>query len=134
LRKTKTFLDSGVLISAHRGEPEIRGRALSLLDDPGREFVTSDFVRLELLPKAVFNRRSEEVLFYETFFSAAKRQPISRRLLETAFSEASRWGLSATDALHVAAAKMKGCKELHTTEAETKPLHRVKGIKIISLT
>jgi len=133
LRKTKTFLDSGVLISAHRGEPEIRRRALSLLDDPGRAFVTSDFVRLELLPKPMFNRRSTEVSFYEAFFAVANHQPISRRLVETAFSEASRWGLSAADALHVAAAKLKGCKEFHTTETEGKPLFRVKGIRIISL-
>jgi len=56
LRKTKTFLDSGVLISAHRGEPAIRKRALALplLDDPERTFVTSDFVRLEILPKATY--------------------------------------------------------------------------------
>jgi predicted nucleic acid-binding protein len=133
LRKTITFLDSGVLISAHRGEPAIRKRALALLDDPGRTFVTSDFVRLEIIPKATYNERSDEVSFYKAFFAIAKVQPISKKLVETALAESIKWGLSAIDAFHVAAAKVKGCGELYTTERLGKPLFRVKNLRVISL-
>lgn len=95
--------------------------------------MASDFVRLELLPKATYNKRSDELSFYKAFFSTAKRQPVSKKLVETALAEATRWGLSAADALHVAAAKLKGCEELYTTEGELKPLFRVKGLRVLSL-
>ena len=65
----RTFLDAGVLIASYRGEPEIRSRALELLDEPSRKFVTSDFVRLEILPKATHYKRAGEVAFYEAFFA-----------------------------------------------------------------
>lgn len=68
----KTFLDAGVLIVAYRGEPAIRKRALEILDESDREFVTSDFVRLEIVPKAVYHKRPDEVAFYEAFFRAAR--------------------------------------------------------------
>lgn len=48
---TRTFLDAGVLIAAIRGTPEIADRAMELLNDPERIFVSSDFVQLEVLRK-----------------------------------------------------------------------------------
>jgi hypothetical protein len=38
---TRTFLDAGVLIAAIRGTPEIADRAMELLNDPERLFVSS---------------------------------------------------------------------------------------------
>lgn len=89
-------------------------------------------MKLELLPKATYRKRAEEVSFYKVFFATAKLQPLSKKLLETALFEATRWDLSATDALHVEAAKLKGCEELCTTEGEGKPLFRVKGLRVVS--
>jgi len=76
LRKTRVFLDSGILIAAHRGEPGIRKRALALLNDPDLRFVTSKFVRLEVLPKATYNNRVDELSFYNAFFAVARVQPV----------------------------------------------------------
>ena len=42
-----TFVDSGVLIAAARGQPELQEPASAVLVDPIREFASSDFVRLE---------------------------------------------------------------------------------------
>lgn len=53
---SKTFLDSGVLISAWQGDPARQIKALTILSDPKREFVCSPFVRLELIPKATYYR------------------------------------------------------------------------------
>lgn len=64
-----TYIDSGVLIAAARGDADLSPIALSYLADPNREYITSDYVRLEVLPKAVFHRRQEEVDFYNEFFS-----------------------------------------------------------------
>jgi len=65
-----TFLDAGVLIAAARGNYDVSAQAMAVLDDPDRLFASSDFVRLEVLPKAVFNRRADEAEFYTAFFSS----------------------------------------------------------------
>lgn len=130
---TRTFIDAGVLIAAACGVPEIAEAAMRILDDPGRTFVTTDFVRIEVLPKPTFHGLREQVEFYEVFFANARRVPVSRRLLQDALREGCQFGLSACDALHVAAARRAKCTELVTTEKSTKPLFRVSGIRVISL-
>ena len=49
-----TFVDAGVLIAAARGGNVQATRAMEILDDPEREFAASPFLRLEVLPQAVF--------------------------------------------------------------------------------
>ena len=68
---TRTFLDAGVLIAAARGTGVIALRAHAIPDDPERVFVTSDYIRMEVLPKALYHRQRQEVLLYERFFSRA---------------------------------------------------------------
>ena len=51
---TRTFLDSGVLIAAARAIGTLGTRALALFNDPHRVFVTSEFVRMEIFPKAIY--------------------------------------------------------------------------------
>jgi predicted nucleic acid-binding protein len=128
-----TFVDAGVLIAAACGLPEIAERAFRVLDDPERTLVSSEIVRLEVLPKPSFQKLQDQVLFYEEFFSAVQVVPGSARLVKKAFREALQAGLSACDALHVAAARQSKCQELVTTEGPTRPLFRVQGIKVISL-
>jgi hypothetical protein len=55
-----TFVDAGVLIAAARGGSIQTGRAMDILDDPERQFASSAFVRLEVLPQALFNKRTAE--------------------------------------------------------------------------
>ena len=66
----KTYIDAGVLISAFQGIESVSIRANQILNDENREFASSRFVKLEVLPKATFNQQQEETEFYETFFSA----------------------------------------------------------------
>ncbi len=128
---TRTFLDAGVLIAAARGSGIIPVRAHAILDDPERTFVTSDYIRMEVLPKALYHKQSQEVLLYERFFSRAVQiVPPSVSLLRQAYTEVSAFGLAALDALHIAAAKCSGSEEFITTERATKPLFRVTGIII----
>ncbi|CCI35338.1 MULTISPECIES: PIN domain-containing protein [Microcystis] len=46
---------------------------------------------------------------------------------------AGTYGLAAMDALHVAAALEIQADELITTEKQTKPMHRVREIQIVSI-
>jgi hypothetical protein len=129
----KTFLDSGVLLTAWRGEA-LAAQALSIMADDARVFVTSQLVRLELLPKPRFEKHTLEVRFYESHFAEATAcEPLSDALGRAAESLAARYGLSAADALQVAAALRLGAQEFHTSEKPGKPLFRVKELKVISL-
>ena len=79
---TRTFVDAGVLIAAACGVPDISDIALRLLDEPKRVFVTSDLVRLEVVPKPTYRGFKAEVAFYDEFFNNARRIAVSKQLLE----------------------------------------------------
>ncbi len=98
----RTLIDSGVLLAAFKAVGELAENALAVLGDAERQFVSSDFVRLELLPKPICYGNDAERLFYETFF--ANVEPLvqaSALLVEAAEREAEAVGLSAMDALHI---------------------------------
>jgi predicted nucleic acid-binding protein len=128
----KTFLDSGVLLTAWRGlDAEA---ALAVMEDPSRQFYTSHVVKLELLPKAAFFRQEAEIEFYQTHFRAAKgEEPLSRQLGKKAEEIARQFGLAAVDALHLAAAIRQGAEEFITAEKPGKPMFRVRGISVKSI-
>ncbi len=129
----KTFLDSGVLLHAWRGET-LSGAALRVMDDDTREFFTSQMVRLELLPKARFEKRPKEVAFYESHFAdCAGSQSLSQELGLEAEKLAARHGLAGPDALQIAAAIRQGAEEFYTSEKPGKPMFRVHEIRVVSL-
>lgn len=128
------FIDTGVLIAAARGKAELAERAMTVFDDPTLRFASSPFVRLEVLPKSIYNGRTEEVDFYEAFFlQVAVWVPVTKALLTAAYAEAVRAGLSAVDAIHVASANAVGADELITTEAPNKPLLRATLVSVRTL-
>ncbi len=130
----KTYIDSGVLINAFRGTTEVSLKATQILDDPTREFASSPFVKLEALPKAIYNKQQEEAEFYEVFFAAITHWASDlEQIFKTADQIARTYGLAGMDALHVAAALSIGVDELVTTERTTKPMHRVTEVQIISI-
>lgn len=131
---TRTSVDSGVLIAAVREEAAFVERVTALLADPDRVFVSSVFVRLEVVPKATYQRRRAELDVYEAFFARVTDWAGSLDLLvEMAEREATRYGLNGMDALHVAAATMLEAEELVTTEGPQKPIHRVSGVRVVPL-
>lgn len=129
----RTYVDSSVLIAAFRGEDELRTRALGVLDDLQRQFLVSDFLRLEILPQPKFHRRSEEVEFMETYLDAGEEISVSSELTKNAISLAGRYQLTALDALHAAAALQGKADEFVTVEKPTKPLCKIGELKVISL-
>ena len=125
------YVDSGVLLAAARGVDEIAQEAFAVLDDPDAQFASSIFVKLEVLPKALYNRRFAEAQFYETFFAAtAVWSEPTPQLTQTAFDIAATLGLSAMDALHVAAAIAVNADQLVTSERASSPLLRVRMLSV----
>lgn len=122
----RTYLDTGVLIAAFQGDHDLHKAAFSIIDDPDRDFLVSDFLRLELLPKPVFHRKDSEVEFYKAFFdSASQHLAVTQQSTEAAFSLACQYGLGPIDALHVSAALEASAAEFITNEKATKPFFNI---------
>lgn len=131
----RTFIDSGVLIVAARGEEPISEMAMQILEDPNREFASSIFLKLEVLPKAIYNQQIAEVRFYEEYFNSVSHWATNLdEIINKAYHiEASQSGLGAMDALHIAAAVSVGAVEFITTEKAKSSIHRTNSIRIISI-
>ena len=132
-RAIRTFLDSGVLITAFKGAPALRERALQVLEDPDREFLSSPYVRFEVLPKAIFNKQVSERHFYEQYFAQAESAADLALIFDLAEREVSRSGTGTMDALHLAAAHLMKADEFVTTEKPGKSVYRTSLVKVIYL-
>jgi hypothetical protein len=129
-----TFLDAGPLIWAANGTGELAQRALRIIDDPERELASSDFVRLEVLPKRIYFKNLKQLEILESIFKNVKRWArADEKLVKQALDIGAQYGLNALDALHVAAAVSVKAEELATTEKPDKPIHRVKLVRVLSL-
>lgn len=135
MAKVLTFVDSGVLITAARGQDiSLKLRALTLLSEAHRGFASSRFVWLEVMPKAVWSKNQAEQNLYESFFNAVTHWPDDYdAVIALAEQEATAAGLGSLDALHIAASRLLGADELVTIEKATKSIHRTQSIKVISL-
>lgn len=130
----RTYLDSGVLIAVARASDEMTTKALLILDDPEREFVSSAFVKLEVLSKAIYHKQASEVEVYQCFFESCSLWANDlTNIVQLAQDLAAKYGLGALDALHVASAISVQADEFITTEKLTKLLHRVTEIQVISI-
>jgi predicted nucleic acid-binding protein len=113
----RTFCDSGVLIAAARSLDVDGQRALRFLEDPDRVFLTSPFVHLEVVPKAIFFKKRLERAFYEAYFKKAVWFREVHKIEAVAQAEAAKAGLGAMDALHLAAAHLSGARMVEPFEA-----------------
>jgi predicted nucleic acid-binding protein len=122
----RTACDTGVLIALARGKADQSATAERLLADPERLFVGSKALALELLPKAVYHQRQGEADLYRAYLFGLVTVQVDLDL-DLALDVAQRFGLSAMEALHVAAAITGQCDELVTTEAPDRPPYRING-------
>lgn len=128
----RTFVDSGILLAGWRGVPKLQIKALTILSDANREFVSSPFIRLELRPKAVYHKNINEVAFYDSFFtSAVEWIDDFPTLISEAAIVGEKYGLNSMDALHIAAAVLGNANEFVTAERTTSPFSRVQNIKVV---
>ncbi|AFZ47910.1 hypothetical protein Cyast_1957 [Cyanobacterium stanieri PCC 7202] len=129
-----SYLDSGVLIAASRGNDLVSAQANLILDDNSRYFCSSNFVRLEILTKAKYYKQIEKANFYNAFFDMCNVWANDlNTIVKLAEDLAISYGLNALDALQIASAISVNADEFITTEKPTKPLHRVTDINVISL-
>jgi hypothetical protein len=96
---------------------------LQVLSDPDREFVASEYLRLEVLPIANYFKKQREADFYERFFDSVTQWADAATLIAPAYLIACQYGLGALDALHLAAANNFSA-EFVSAEKTTKPIYR----------
>lgn len=126
-------MDSGLLIAVAQGKDDVYEEALAVLDDPEREFISSVYVKLEVLPNAVYMEREDQLDAYQEYFENVSRWvPSSPELSNRALALARDHGLTAVDALHLAAAEAEEA-ELVTTEKPTKPMFRATSVEVTSV-
>lgn len=131
---TLTYIDSCVLIASAARNAPMAAKARPFLADENREYVTSDYVKLEVLPKAIYHKNKTEEDTYNSFFALCVRSvPTSDALMKQAMEEAAKTGMSGFDALHIVCAVFGGAEEFITTEKTSKPMHRTKLVKVISI-
>jgi predicted nucleic acid-binding protein len=129
----RSFLDTGVLIAAARSVGRDKERALRLLEEPDRMFFTSPFIHLEVVPKAIFYKKRLERSFYEKYFKTAGWFRDLEKIAAVAEAEATKAGLAAMDALHLAAAHLSRADEFITTEKPSKSIYRSSLVKVVYL-
>ena len=129
----RVFVDTGVLITAFRGEPAMRQPALSVLSQPHFDFWYSPLLELETILQPSHNNRKLEMEFYREYFKNATCFGSLDRIFEIGSKDAIKHGIPVMDALHIAAANLSRCKVFFTTEAPTKPLFRTKLVKVASI-
>jgi hypothetical protein len=130
----RTYIDANILIAAFQGEEPVALRALQVLDDPERNLVVSDFLRLEVLPKPVFHKRFEEVEFMNAIFEkVAENVATNPELTGKAVEIAGQYNLSPVDSLHISAAMIAKVDEFITMEKPTKPMFRITDLKVVSM-
>lgn len=122
--KQLTYVDASVLINAAIGPNAARRmRAISILGDPGREFVATRYLILEVTPIPACYQRQKELQFYERFFAGLSVWVDEEPLIQPAIDLAQQFGLGAMDALHLVAASTAQA-EFISAEKPTKPLYQ----------
>ncbi len=131
MTKILTFLDANVLIAGTSGNVYAAQQLGRLLTDPNRAFVTNDFLELEVLPKKIRHKQQASVQLCQSYFAGCViRVATDNRLIEAAFAEACRVGLSAIDAIHLVTAQVASADEFITLEKPTKPMYQSKLVMV----
>jgi hypothetical protein len=132
-RPVRTFLDSGVLVTAYNARRGVEIEAAAILGDKNRVFLSSPFVRHEICPKALYNKCQREYRFYREYFQRAVMFNDVSLLLERANREAARSGVGAMNSLHIAAAHLLGADEFITTEKPGRSIYRTALVNVVYL-
>ncbi len=116
----KTYLDTGVLIAAFKGDEAASDRALEIIGNETRAFIVSDLLTLECVSPALANGYLEQADFCQKFIAEGINTPLSAASTGWAVERASKCCIGAMDVLHMAVAVEAGADEFITTEAPTK--------------
>ena len=128
-----TYTDACLLMAAFKQDDERNPRAVSIIEDKRRRFIVSDALWLEIMPAPLRNKRSNEVAFYENFFTRARHIPMTDAIMRRARDLAGRYFLDAMDAIHIAYALQAGADQFISAENSTKPMFAVQEMPVLTI-
>jgi predicted nucleic acid-binding protein len=131
----KTNPDACVLIAASQNmeasTPEWR-----ILQNPNRDFYFSDYLTLEIMPKAILKEKvkSNELKFLRQYINNSKQIIIPHSdIILKAIDFCTAYELKPLDALHTAAACLGEIDEFISSEKTTAKMYKVNEIKVIHI-
>ena len=91
----RTFLDSGILISAVRGDRPHSERCQRIIEDHRRTLLTSVFIRLEVYPQVTYHHFALQRAYLNEIFMEPALEWASdlNAIVHLSLSEAERHGL-----------------------------------------
>jgi predicted nucleic acid-binding protein len=131
----RTFLDSGILISAARGDRPHSERCQRIIEERRRTLLTSVFVRLEVYPQVTYREFALQRAYLNEFFMEPALEWASdlNGMVQLGLLQAERHGLGAMDSLHIAAAMLLRADQFITAEKPSKPMFRVQSLSVINV-
>jgi predicted nucleic acid-binding protein len=132
---TLTYVDANVLINLFCDDKAKNEKAWAIVTDPNRDFLWSNCLKLEVVPKSLLQGKQIEVDTYFAFAADAQFVPTTDARLEEAYTLASKYALKSMDALHIACAQAGHAAEFLTFEKPTKPFFNIppEELQIVSL-
>jgi predicted nucleic acid-binding protein len=126
-----TYIDANVIINSFLDDQSLKARAKSAMFDSERDYLFSDYLWLETMPKMLYNKRFDQAATTLAFFEKASFVPASQQIIDKARELASKFGLAAMDALHASAAIVGGAREFLTFEKPEKPFFRIPADELL---
>ena len=122
-------------MAAYHSTYALHRKAIELLRDDSREFLSTSLVELELTQPQFDPRRGEEAEFYLDYLRniVTEKSDVTEAVIAMGIDTVRSTQASAMDAMHVTCAIYMGADEFVTAETIGKPLFREKRIPVIYL-
>jgi predicted nucleic acid-binding protein len=127
----RTYIDANVILNSFSDAKELRERAKAAMQDIERDYIVSDYLWLETLPKMIYNKQPSQFNATTDFFGGSEYVSDNQAITSKAKELASKYGLAAMDALHAAAAIVGGAHEVLTFEKPEKPFFRIPAAELL---
>lgn len=121
----RTYLDTGVLLAAYKGDEAASDRAMAIIADEERSFIASDLLTIECVCPAIRSRHFAQAAFCSEFINSCDHIELNRDISQSAIQFLSNHAIQIIDAMHICAAVHAGAEEFITTEAVTKPFFQL---------
>lgn len=127
----RAFFDAGSLIVYYQGNSTEQARLRKTVASGRYYLLTSRFVEMETRLPAIRNKAhytdrelyESYLRFLDRYFAGAEFSRDYERMLDLAYREALKPGITTFDALHIAAAHLLRSDVFVTTEKRTKPMY-----------
>lgn len=130
----RTYLDTNVLIGAAVGKLATSQRAINILSDKNRVFVSSLFSKMETLPVPMRRGDRYEENFYLTFYLGVIEWATDlENIINSAITLSGNTNIDILDACHLVAANSLRADEFITAEKPSSPIVKYTGIKVSTI-